>query len=173
MIKETYLAGCVRTPVGSFCGALEAVSAVDLGITSVKASLQRSGVDPGQVEQLLYGNVVSSSLGPNVARQVTIGAGLDPSVGAATINKLCGSGMMSIVMASQSIQCGDASVVVAGGTENMSRAPYLLEKGRTGYRLGNGEVYDSLLRDALIDYQRRERRFGLTGDQVRGVRVDG
>ena len=151
MIKETYLAGCVRTPVGSFCGALEAVSAIDLGVTSVKASLQRAGVDPGQVEQLLYGNVVGASLGPNVARQVTIGAGLDPAVGAATINKLCGSGMMSIVMASQAIQCGDASVVVAGGTENMSRAPYLLEKARTGYRLGNGEVYDSLLRDALID----------------------
>jgi acetyl-CoA C-acetyltransferase len=151
MIKETYLAGCVRTPVGSFCGALEGVSAIELGVTSVKASLQRSGVAPGEVETVLYGNVVSASLGPNVAREVTIGAGLDPSVGAVTVNKLCGSGMMTVIMASQAIQCGDASVIMAGGTENMSRAPYLLEKGRTGYRLGNGEVYDSLLRDALID----------------------
>jgi len=151
MIKDVYLAGCVRTPVGSFCGALEAVSAVDLGITSVKATLERSGVAADQVEELLYGNVVGASLGPNVARQVTIGAGFDPAVGAATVNKLCGSGMMTVIMAAQAIQTGDAGVIMAGGTENMSRAPYLLEKARTGYRLGNGEVYDSLLRDALID----------------------
>jgi acetyl-CoA C-acetyltransferase len=151
MIKDVYLAGCVRTPVGSFCGALEAVSAVDLGVTSVKATLERSSVGADQVEELLYGNVVSASLGPNVARQVTIGAGFDPAVGAVTVNKLCGSGMMTVAMAAQAIQTGDASVIMAGGTENMSRAPYLLEKARTGYRLGNGEVYDSLLRDALID----------------------
>ncbi len=151
MTKEIYLAGCIRTPVGSFCGALEAVSAVDLGVTSVRASLQRAGVDPEQVEQLLFGNVVSASLGPNVARQVTLGAGLNLSVGAVTVNKVCGSGMMSIVMAAQTIQCGDAGVVMAGGTESMSRAPYLLEKARSGYRLGNGEIFDSLLRDVLID----------------------
>jgi len=151
MIKDVYLAGCVRTPVGSFCGALEAVSAVDLGITSVKATLERSGVGADQVEELLYGNVVGASLGPNVARQVTIGAGFDPAVGAATVNKLCGSGMMTVIMAAQAIQTGDAGVIMAGGTENMSRAPYLLEKARTGYRLGNSQVYDSLLRDALID----------------------
>ncbi|RKX33984.1 MAG: acetyl-CoA C-acetyltransferase [Verrucomicrobia bacterium] len=150
-MKDVYLAGCVRTPVGSFCGALEAVSAVDLGITSVKATLERSGVGADQVEELLYGNVVGASLGPNVARQVTIGAGFDPAVGAATVNKLCGSGMMTVIMAAQAIQTGDAGVIMAGGTENMSRAPYLLEKARTGYRLGNSQVYDSLLRDALID----------------------
>jgi acetyl-CoA C-acetyltransferase len=151
MTKDVYLAGCVRTPVGSFCGALDAVSAVELGVTSVKATLERSGVGADQVEELLYGNVVSASLGPNVARQVTIGAGFDPGVGAVTVNKLCGSGMMSVVMAAQAIQAGDAAVIMAGGTESMSRAPYLLEKARTGYRLGNGQVYDSLLRDALID----------------------
>jgi acetyl-CoA C-acetyltransferase len=151
MIKDVYLAGCVRTPVGSFCGALEAVSAVDLGIASVKATLERSGVAANQVEELIFGNVVSASLGPNIARQVTIGAGLDPAVGAVTVNKLCGSGMMSVIMAAQAIQTGDASVIVAGGTESMSRAPYLLEKARTGYRLGNGQIYDSLLRDGLID----------------------
>lgn len=151
MIKNTYLAGCVRTPVGSFGGALESVSAVDLGVTSVKAALQRAGVEAGQVESLLFGNVVGASLGPNPARQVAIRSGFDPAVGAVTVNKLCGSGMMSIIMASQAIQCGDAGVVMAGGTESMSRAPYLLEKARTGYRLGNGELYDSLLRDALID----------------------
>jgi acetyl-CoA C-acetyltransferase len=151
MIKDTYLAGCVRTPVGSFGGALEAVSAVDLGVASVQATLKRTGVDPGRIESVLYGNVVGASLGPNPARQVAIKAGFDPSVGAVTVNKLCGSGMMSIIMASQAIQCGDAGVLMAGGTESMSRAPYLLEKARTGYRLGNGEIYDSLLRDALID----------------------
>ena len=151
MIKDVYLAGCVRTPVGSFCGALEAVSAVDLGIVSVKATLERSGVDANQVEELIFGNVVSASLGPNIARQVTIGAGFDPAVGAVTVNKLCGSGMMSVIMAAQAIQTGDAGVIVAGGTESMSRAPFLLEKARTGYRLGNGQIYDSLLRDGLID----------------------
>ena len=151
MIKDVYLAGCVRTPVGSFCGALEAVSAVDLGIASVKATLERSGVDANQVEELIFGNVVSASLGPNIARQVTIGAGFDPAVGAVTVNKLCGSGMMSVIMAIQAIRTGDASVIVGGGTESMSRAPYLLEKARTGYRLGNGQIYDSLLRDGLID----------------------
>lgn len=151
MIKDVYLAGCVRTPVGSFCGALESVSAVDLGIASVKATLERSGVAANQVEELIFGNVVSASLGPNIARQVTIGAGLDPAVGAVTVNKLCGSGMMSVIMAAQAIQTGDASVIVAGGTESMSRAPYLLEKARTGYRLGDGQICDSLLRDGLID----------------------
>ncbi len=151
MIKDVYLAGCMRTPVGSFCGALEAVSAVDLGIVSVKATLERSGVAANQVEELIFGNVVSASLGPNIARQVTIGAGFDPAVGAVTVNKLCGSGMMSVIMAAQAIQAGDASVIVAGGTESMSRAPYLLEKARTGYRLGNDQIYDSLLKDGLID----------------------
>jgi acetyl-CoA C-acetyltransferase len=151
MIKDVYLAGCMRTPVGSFCGALETVSAVDLGIVSVKATMERSGVAANQVEELVFGNVVSASLGPNIARQVTIGVGFDPAVGAVTVNKLCGSGMMSVIMAAQTIQAGDADVIVAGGTESMSRAPYLLEKARTGYRLGNGQIHDSLLRDGLID----------------------
>lgn len=151
MIKDVYLAGCVRTPVGSFCGAFDSVSAVDLGVTAVKAAIARSGVPMDAVEELIFGNVVSAAVGPNVARQVTIGSGLDPGVGSTTVNKLCGSGMKSIMLAAQAIQLGDADVIVAGGTESMSRAPYLLEKARTGYRLGNGEIHDSLLKDALID----------------------
>jgi acetyl-CoA C-acetyltransferase len=117
----------------------------------VKASLERSGVAPEAVEDVLIGNILSGGLKPNAARQVALGAGLPDSVPASTLNMLCGSGMKTIIIAAQAIQCGDADVIVAGGIENMSRAPYLLESARTGYRLGHGEVYDSMLRDALLD----------------------
>lgn len=151
MLKDIFLAGSVRTPLGSFCGAFSDVSAVDLGRTAVKAAITRSGVKPEQVDELFIGNILSAGLRPNAARQVGIGAGLPQSAPATTVNVLCASGMKAIVLAAQAIQAGDAEIVVAGGIENMTRAPYLLEKGRTGYRLGNGEVLDSMLRDALLD----------------------
>ncbi len=151
MKTGVFLAGSVRTPLGSFCGAYSDVTAVELGEVAVKASLERSGVDPNEVDEVLIGNILSGGLKPNVARQVALGAGLADCVSATTVNMLCGSGMKTIVLAAQSIQCGDASAIVAGGVENMTRAPYLLESARTGYRLGDGKVYDSMLRDALID----------------------
>jgi acetyl-CoA C-acetyltransferase len=151
MTKEVYLAGAVRTPIGAFGGAFETVPAPVLGSAAARAALQRSGVQPDAVDEMIFGNVIGAGLGQNVARQVSLGAGLQPGVGATTVNKVCGSGLKAVTLAAQAIQCGDASVVVAGGTENMSRAPYLLEKARSGYRLGHGELVDSLVRDGLWD----------------------
>jgi acetyl-CoA C-acetyltransferase len=113
---------------------------------------------------VIFGNVVSAGLGQNVARQAAIGAGLDPKVGATTVNKVCGSGLKSVMLAAQSIKCGDASAIVAGGAENMSRAPYLLEKARSGYRMGNGEIVDSMIRDGLWDVYKNVH-MGICGDQ--------
>jgi acetyl-CoA C-acetyltransferase len=151
MLKQVYLAGASRTPIGAFGGAFAEVPAPVLGAAAVKAALQRSGVALDAVDEVIFGNVVSAGLGQNVARQVTIGAGIPVSVGATSVNKVCGSGLKAVMLAAQAIQCGDASVVVAGGTENMSRAPYLLDKARTGYRMGNGELIDSMIRDGLWD----------------------
>jgi acetyl-CoA C-acetyltransferase len=104
-----------------------------------------------RVDEVIFGNVVSAGLGQNVARQVSIGAGLSPAVGATTVSKVCGSGLKSVMLAAQAIRCGDASLILAGGTENMTRAPYLLEKARNGYRMGNGELIDSMIKDGLWD----------------------
>jgi acetyl-CoA C-acetyltransferase len=151
MTQDVYLAGAVRTPIGTFCGMFEQTPAPVLGSVVVKAALERAGVSADRVDELIFGNVIGAGLGQNVARQVAIGAGLSPSIGATTVNKVCGSGLKSVMLAAQAIQCGDAQVVVAGGTENMSRAPYLLEKARGGYRMGNGELIDSMIRDGLWD----------------------
>jgi acetyl-CoA C-acetyltransferase len=151
MLTDVYLAGEIRTAIGSFNGVLAGVSATALGSAVIRAALERSGVPPEQVDEVIMGNVLSAGLGQNPARQAAIGAGLNPTVGASTIGKVCGSGLKAVMLAAQAVQCGDASIVVAGGMENMSRAPYLLEKARGGYRLGNGELVDSILRDGLTD----------------------
>lgn len=164
MIRNIYLAGGARTAIGGFCGALEAVPAPSLGSVVVKAALSRSGVPMDSVDEVIFGNVIGAGLGQNVARQVSIGAGLAPSIGATTVNKVCGSGLKSVMLAAQAIQCGDASVVVAGGTESMSRAPYLLEKARTGYRMGPGELVDTVIRDGLWDVYNK-MHMGACGDR--------
>src|ERR1700716_739832 len=151
MLKDVYLAGAARTAIGGFGGAFAEVPATALGSAAIKAALARSGVNPGDVDEVIFGNVLSAGLGQNPARQAGIGAGLKSAVGATTVSKVCGSGLKAIMLASQAIQCGDASVIVAGGMENMSRAPYLLEKARNGYRMGNGELVDSMIRDGLWD----------------------
>jgi acetyl-CoA C-acetyltransferase len=151
MINDVYLSGGARTAIGSFCGAFESMPAPLLGSIAAKAALARSRVPLDQVDEVIFGNVVSAGLGQNVARQVALGAGLSPSVGATTVNKVCGSGLKAVMAAAQAIQCGDASVILAGGTENMSRAPYLLAKGRSGYRMGNGELIDAMIKDGLWD----------------------
>ena len=151
MTKDVYLAGGARTAIGTFCGAFEQTPAPVLGSVAVKAALERAGVQGDTVDEVIFGNVIGAGLGQNVARQVSIRAGLSPTIGATTVNKVCGSGLKSVMLAAQAIQCGDAHVVVAGGTENMSRAPYLLEKARGGYRMGNGEIIDSMIRDGLWD----------------------
>ena len=151
MKDGVYLTGGVRTAIGGFCGAFESTPAPALGSAVVKAAIQRAGVPKDQVDEVIFGNVVSAGLGQNVARQAAIGAGLSQDIGAMTVNKVCGSGLKAVMLAAQAIKCGEASIIVAGGTENMSRAPYLLEKARGGYRMGNGEIVDAMIKDGLWD----------------------
>jgi acetyl-CoA C-acetyltransferase len=163
MLKDVFLAGGARTPIGGFLGSLSSVPAPKLGAIAIRESLARAGVPPGAVDEVVMGNVIGAGLGQNVARQCSIGAGLDVSIGATTVNRVCGSGLKAVMMAAQAIQLGEASVVVAGGTESMSRAPYLLEKARTGYRLGHGEVVDAMIRDGLWDAY-KSCHMGVCGD---------
>src|SRR3954453_15985596 len=151
MLKQVFLAGGVRTAIGSFADAFSEVPAPALGSAALKGALQKAGVAPDQVDEVIFGNVIGAGLGQNVARQVMLGAGLKVTIGATTVSKVCGSGLKAVMLAAQAIQCGDASVIIAGGTENMSRAPYLLDKARTGYRMGDGVLVDSMIRDGLWD----------------------
>ena len=164
MLNDVFVVGAARTPIGSFCGAFENTPAPVLGSAATRAALVRAGVKAGDVDELIFGNVVGAGLGQNVARQVSIGAGLGNAVGATTVNKVCGSGLKAVMLAAQAVQCGEAHLIVAGGTENMSRAPYLLEKARGGYRMGNGEVVDSMIRDGLWDVY-NNMHMGVCGDR--------
>ena len=164
MPMDIVLAGAVRTPIGAFGGVLAEVPAPALGSTAARAALDRAGVKPGAVDEVIFGNVVSAGLGQNVARQVSIGAGIPASVGATSVNKVCGSGLKAVMLAAQAITCGDAGVVLAGGTESMSRAPYLLDKARTGYRMGDGRLIDAMIHDGLWDVYDNVH-MGTCGDQ--------
>jgi acetyl-CoA C-acetyltransferase len=161
--NSVYLAGGVRTPIGTFCGVFQNVPAPVLGSGVARAALARAGVSPAEVDEVIFGNVISAGLGQNPARQVSMGAGLSVSIGATTINKVCGSGLKAVMLAAQSIQCGDSAVVLAGGTESMSRAPYLLERARSGYRMGNGELVDAMILDGLWDVY-NNLHMGVCGD---------
>ncbi len=163
MLKNVYVAGGVRTPFGSFNGGLSGQTAVQLGTITIRNALQRAGVDGKEVDEVLLGNVLGAGLGQNVARQASIGAGLGTNIGATTINKVCGSGMRAAILAAQAIQCGDAHLIVAGGCESMSNAPYLLPKARTGYRMGHGELIDSMIHDGLWDVY-TDQHMGNCGD---------
>jgi acetyl-CoA C-acetyltransferase len=140
-----------RTPIGSFGGALKDVSAPDLGATAIKAALERANLDPDQVDEVIMGCVVTAGVGQAPARQAAIKAGLPDKTPCMTINKVCGSGMKTVMLADQAIRAGDAKVIVAGGMENMSAAPYLLQNGRYGYGFGNGQVVDAMQHDGLTD----------------------
>ncbi len=140
-----------RTPVGSFGGALASVPATELGSTAITGALDRAGVQKDQVDEVILGNVVTAGEGQAPARQAALGAGLPESVACMTINKVCGSGMKAVMLADQAIRAGDAEVVVAGGMENMSQAPFYLQKARYGYGYGNGELIDGLFHDGLRD----------------------
>ena len=150
-MKEVVIASAARTPIGSFNGSLSGVSAVDLGVVAVKEALNRAGIKPEMVDQTIMGCILQAGLGQGVARQVAIKAGIPVEKPAMTINMICGSGLRSVHLAVQAIVSGESDIVVAGGTENMSAAPYLLMKARTGYRMGNGELIDSMVYDALTD----------------------
>ncbi len=149
--REVVIVGACRTPVGSFGGSLSTFSAPQLGAIVVKESLRRSNVDPSSVDEVIMGCVLTAGVGQAPARQAAIFAGLPVSVQTMTVNKVCGSGMKAAMLGAQAIMLGDADVVVAGGMESMSNAPYLLEKARTGYRMGHGTVVDSMIKDGLWD----------------------
>ena len=147
--EEVVIASAVRTPIGTFGGALAEVPAPKLGAIAIRAALERAGVAPEQVEEVILGNVLQAGLGMNPARQAAIAAGIPDSVPATTINKVCGSGLKAVALGAQAILVGAAEIVVAGGQENMSAAPYLLPKARYGYRMGHGELQDSMILDGL------------------------
>jgi acetyl-CoA C-acetyltransferase len=149
MVREAVIVSAVRTPTGKFLGALKDLAATDLGALVVAEAVRRAGIDPGLVDECIMGNVVSAGLGQNPARQAAIRGGLSDHVAALTINKVCGSGLKAVMLAAQGIAVGDVEVVVAGGMESMSRAPYLLPRAREGWRMGPGEIVDAMIHDGL------------------------
>ena len=151
MAKKVVLAGACRTAIGTMGGALSTTPAADLGAIVIKEALNRAGVDPAAVDQVYMGCVIQAGQGQNVARQASIKAGLPIEVPAVTINVVCGSGLNCVNMAAQMIQAGDADIVVAGGMENMSMAPYAVMQGRYGYRMNDGKLVDTMIKDALWD----------------------
>ena len=148
-IRDAVIISAVRTPVGKFQGSLKAYSATDLGALVVRETVKRAGVAPEEVDEVIMGCVIQAGLGQNPARQAALRGGLPATVSAVTVNKVCGSGLKAVMMAAQGIQLGDTDMVVAGGMESMSNAPYLLTKAREGYRLGNGVLVDSMINDGL------------------------
>jgi acetyl-CoA C-acetyltransferase len=148
-IREAVIISAVRTPTGKFQGALKNFSATDLGAMVVRESVKRAGVQPEEVDEVIMGNVIQAGVGQNPARQAALKGGIPFGVSAVTVNKVCGSGLKAVMMAAQAVQLGDAEIVVAGGMESMTNAPYLLPKAREGYRLGNGEIVDAMIHDGL------------------------
>ena len=164
-LKEAVIISATRTPVGKFLGSLKELSATDLGAIVVRESVKRAGVKPEEVDEVIMGCVVQAGLGQAPARQAALKGGLPPTVAAVTVNKVCGSGLKAVMMAAQGIQLGDAEIVVAGGMESMSNAPYLIPKAREGYRLGNGELLDSMIKDGLW-CAFENYHMGMTGEVV-------
>ena len=164
-IKDAVIISAVRTPVGKFLGALKSFKATELGAIVVREAVKRAGVKPEDVDEVIMGCVIQAGLGQNPARQAALHGGLPDKVSAVTVNKVCGSGLKAVMMAAQGVQLGDTEVVVAGGMESMSNAPYLLPKVREGYRLGHGKMLDSVIQDGLwcaFD----DQHMGCTGELV-------
>jgi acetyl-CoA C-acetyltransferase len=149
-LPAIYILSAVRTPIGKFGGAMASLTAADMGVVAAKAAMERAGVDPAQVEEAIFGNARQAGGGPNVARQISVRAGVPVETPAYTVNKACASGMKSIALAYQAILLGDAGCILAGGTESMSRVPYYLDGARWGYRLGNQEMVDGMYRDGFF-----------------------
>lgn len=150
-MNEVVIVAATRTAIGSFQGALASVSAVDLGAAVIRQLLQQTQLDPAQVDEVILGQVLTAGAGQNPARQAAVKAGLPFAVPALTLNKVCGSGLKALHLAAQAIRCGDAEVVIAGGQENMSLAPYVMPSARTGQRMGHGQLIDSMISDGLWD----------------------
>lgn len=162
---DVVLAAACRTPIGKFGGAFKDLKATELGALALKESLSRAGIPPGIVDEVILGHVVQAGAGQNPARQAALKAGMPDKIAAMTINKVCGSGLKAVVLGAQAIRAGDASIVLAGGMESMTNAPYLLPKARNGYRYGNGVLVDALFHDGLMDAY-SEVAMGETGEVV-------
>lgn len=164
-MKNVVIASAVRTPVGSFNGALKSVSAIDLGVIAAKEAIKRAGINPEQIDEVLLGNVLQAGLGQNPARQIAMGAGVPKEVPAMTINKVCGSGLRTVSLAAQLIKAGDADIVLAGGAESMTNAPYLLPSMRQGARMGDNTVIDEMIKDGLFDAFNKYH-MGITAENI-------
>lgn len=163
--QDVVIVSGARTPTGAFLGKLASLSAPELGAIAIKEAVRRAGIKPDDVEEVIMGNVVSAGLGQAPARQAALKAGMPDTVGATTINKVCGSGLKAVVFAAQAIKAGDYGCIVAGGMESMSQCPYLLPKARTGYRMGNGVLVDSMVYDGLW-CPFNDFHMGMTGELV-------
>ena len=164
-MREVVIAGASRTAIGSFGGSLAGVSAVDLGVVAAKAAMERAGITATMVDEVIVGNVLSAGLGQNIARQIALGAGMPEGTPAMSLNKVCGSGLRAVSLAAQMIKAGDADIVLAGGTESMSGAPFLLKNHRTGQKLGNDTLVDSMIQDGLWDVF-NDYHMGVTAENV-------
>ena len=164
-LDDVVIISACRTPVGKFQGSLSDLSATQLGAIVVREATKRAKLDPKQIDECIMGNVISAGLGQNPARQAALFGGLSPEVSAMTVNKVCGSGLKAVALAAQAIQTGNNSIVVAGGMESMTHAPYLLPQARKGYRLGNAQIIDSMVTDGLWDVY-NNYHMGMTGENV-------
>ncbi|APQ75006.1 acetyl-CoA C-acetyltransferase [Clostridium botulinum] len=164
-MKNVVIASAVRTPIGKFGGTLKSVSAIELGSIVIKEALKRANVKPEDVDEVIMGNVLQAGLGQNSTRQSAVAAGIPVEVPSFTINKVCGSGLRAVSLATQLIRLGDDDIVVAGGTENMSAAPYLLEKARWGQRMGDGKIVDEMIRDGLWE-SFNDYHMGITAENI-------
>lgn len=165
MMRQPVIISAVRTAIGRFQGSLSSLSAVELGACVVREAVARAGIEPGQVDEIIMGNVIAAGLGQNPARQAGLKGGLDPRVAAMTINKVCGSGLKAVALAAQGIRTGDTEIVVAGGMESMTNAPYLLPQLRHGLRLGHGKILDAMIVDGLWDAY-EDFHMGMTAELV-------
>jgi acetyl-CoA C-acetyltransferase len=150
-MKQVVIVSAVRTAIGNFGGSLSSLSATELGTIAAKEAIKRAGIKPEMIDETIIGNILSAGLGQNIARQISVNAGIPYTSPSMAINKLCGSGLKSVSLAAQMIMLGDAEVVLAGGTESMSNAPYLLPKARFGHKMGHAEIVDSMIKDGLTD----------------------
>lgn len=164
-MPQAVLVSACRTPIGKFQGKLSALKAPALGAVAIREAVRRAGIEPGDVEEVIFGTVLQAGMGQNPARQAAIAAGIPVTVGSMTINKVCGSGLKSVALAAQAIRAGDAKVIVAGGQESMTHAPYLLPGARDGLRLGHGKLLDAMVHDGLWDVY-NDFHMGTTGDLV-------
>ncbi len=165
MNDEVVIVSAFRTPIGKFGGSLKNISAVELGAIVMNSVIEKAGIEHDEVDEVIMGNVLQAGLGQNVARQAAIKAGISENIPAFTVNKVCGSGLKAVHLAAQAIMVGDADIVVAGGTENMSQAPYLLLNARDGFRMGDQKLVDSLIHDGLT-CSFNEYHMGITAENL-------